>query len=93
MSPRCPKPIGQIKSNIREAIRPRVVSSTICFSGYKGVRPGKWSRSLASSGSLPFTNPTCINPLNFSPGRGGRAVPLTRSPFRRSKRRICEEEI
>ena len=53
--------------------------------------PSKWGRRRAVSGSTPLTRSTRIMPQYFSPSRGARTEPLTRSPMRRPKRRTWLE--
>jgi hypothetical protein len=66
----------------------RLISSI----GWIGVRSLKYGRRRAVSVSTPLTLSTRMRPQYFSPSRGSRTAPVTRSPTRRPKRRTWLEE-
>ena len=90
ISPRCPFPMGHIRSMIRVEISVGLCSRRSRSSGYSGVRSLKSRRARASSGSRPLTLSTRERAAYFSESRGSLTVPSISSPRRRPIRRIID---
>ncbi|CAB4716450.1 unannotated protein [freshwater metagenome] len=91
MSPRCPLPIGEIRSIIREVMSYgwSSRSNRSCSEGNTGVSSSKLTRSRANSGSTPLTASMRRSAGFFSPRLAGRLAPVSQSPRRRPSWRVC----
>ncbi len=92
MRPRCPLPMGAIRSMTRAAISWGSVSSRSRSVGNSGVSLSKCGRFRASYGSSPLTASIFSRALYFSLSLGSRTWPVTSSPRLSPKRRICDSE-
>ena len=75
MSPRCPLPIGAMRSITRMLRSPSLDSSRSRPSGYRGRRLSNAMRAFAASGSPPFTRSTFRSARYRSHSFGGRTWP------------------
>ena len=91
ISARWPLPIGLTRLTRRWLRFFGSDSRLISSIGWIGVRSPKSGRRRAVSVSTPLTLSTRIRPQYFSPSRGARTAPVTRSPMRRPKRRTWLE--
>ena len=81
MSARCPLPIGEKRSTMRDdGVSPLLLQSLNFSLGKSGVRYSNGTRSRTTEGSQPLIFSMLTSGKNFSPSRGGRMVPSTTSP-------------
>ena len=86
--PRCPFPMGAIRSSILIETPTPGVSRWILSFGKIGVRSSNRFLVYRYAGDLPLTFSIYKRALNFSPWELIRRFPLITSPVRRPKRRI-----